>query len=142
MSPTVIIVNDKNNVFVFTNENVNAKESKVDEEKEHIIAKESLRNSIKVDKIPVTMNELATRRSSSKSKKERKKKPVVLVVDDVASNRKMMHRLLQDRCEYSMDATNGVEAVAIIRDALSRGRHIDVITMDYQMPVMDGPTAT
>jgi len=70
------------------------------------------------------------------------KQPVVLVVDDVASNRKMLHRLLQDRCEYSMDAANGAEAVTRIRDSLSRGRHIDIITMDYQMPVMDGPTAT
>jgi len=72
------------------------------------------------------------------------KKPVVLVVDDVASNRKMLNRLLKDRCSYSVDAVDGRDAVNKVKESIISSGNIsfDVITMDYQMPVMDGPTAT
>jgi len=68
--------------------------------------------------------------------------PVVLVVDVVTSNRKMLKRLLIGRCSCTMEAEDGQEALEKVREAMSTGTTIDVITMDYQMPVMDGPTAT
>lgn len=71
-----------------------------------------------------------------------KRKPVVLVVDDVASNRKMLSRLLMYRCEYFVDAVDGQDAVDKVREAMQRQEMFDVITIDHQMPVMDGPTAT
>jgi len=70
------------------------------------------------------------------------KKPVVLVVDDVASNRKMLKRLLVGRCSCTIEAVDGQEALEKVREAMSTELTIEVITMDYQMPVMDGPTAT
>jgi len=66
----------------------------------------------------------------------------LLVVDDVAMNRRMMIRLLGDRCSLVREAANGLEAVHLVREAARTGTAFDVITMDYQMPVMDGPTAT
>ena len=72
-----------------------------------------------------------------------RKLPRPLIVDDVESNRKMMCRLLRDRCRDFVQAVNGEEAVNQVRKSLSAGgTSFDVITMDYQMPVMDGPTAT
>ena len=127
---------------VDNNTNNNETEEKEEEEKGDELQREVMRKKSPMSAasdnytLPVPLNTV-TSRSNSKIRK-----PVILVVDDVASNRKMLNRLLQDRCEYTIDATNGQEAVTIIRDALSQGRHIDIITMDYQMPVMDGPTAT
>ena len=68
----------------------------------------------------------------------------ILVVDDVSMNRKMLKRLLEKRFNFLAEATNGQQAVDMVRAALEEGAifHYDVITMDYQMPVMDGVTAT
>jgi len=66
----------------------------------------------------------------------------VLIVDDVPMNRKMLRRLLINRFDQCEEAENGQQAVDMVREAMATGMSYDVITMDYQMPVMDGVTAT
>ena len=66
----------------------------------------------------------------------------VLIVDDVAMNRKMLKRLLVTRFEECDEAEDGQQAVDMVKESLASGVNYDVITMDYQMPVMDGVTAT
>jgi len=66
----------------------------------------------------------------------------VLVVDDAVSNRKMLMRLLKARgflCEQAEDGQQALDVYPALQD---RGEHVDTIVMDYEMPVMDGPTAT
>ena len=65
----------------------------------------------------------------------------VLVVDDDAVNRKMLTRLIQPLCEASVWAKDGAEAVALMAQAMENDEPFDLVLMDYQMPVMDGPTA-
>ena len=68
----------------------------------------------------------------------------VLIVDDVHMNRKMMRRLLSSRFDIVDEAENGQQALDMVRASLAHGEEAwyDIITMDYQMPVMDGVTAT
>ena len=68
----------------------------------------------------------------------------VLIVDDVAMNRKMLRRILESRFDEVDEADDGQDAVNILRVALAGGQSspYQLITMDYQMPVMDGVTAT
>ena len=66
----------------------------------------------------------------------------VLIVDDVPMNRKMLKRLLTDRFDKCKEAENGQQAVEMVKEAMASGMNYDVITMDFQMPVMDGVTAT
>jgi len=66
----------------------------------------------------------------------------VLIVDDVPMNRKMLKRLLTSRFYECEEAENGQQAVDMVREAMVAGMSYDMITMDYQMPVMDGVTAT
>ena len=68
----------------------------------------------------------------------------ILIVDDAASNRKMLRRLLESRSYDCDDAEDGDQAVDMVRASMMVGSDgvYDVIIMDYQMPVMDGVTAT
>ena len=67
----------------------------------------------------------------------------ILLVDDVPSNRKMMKRILTLKSyHHCIEAENGEIAVQIVKDCLKNNKQLDVILMDYVMPVMDGPTAT
>jgi CheY-like chemotaxis protein len=66
----------------------------------------------------------------------------VLVVDDALSNRKMMVRLLRSRGHTCEEAENGQQALDRYRDLRAAGTPADIIVMDYEMPVMNGPTAT
>jgi CheY-like chemotaxis protein len=61
----------------------------------------------------------------------------VLVVDDGATNRKLIHLLLERRGAQVLTAENGEIAVRMASE-----HEFDVILMDMQMPVMDGYTAT
>jgi CheY-like chemotaxis protein len=62
----------------------------------------------------------------------------VLVVDDAASNRKLVCRLLRGKGFVCHEAENGVECV----EKVLSGKHpYEFILMDYEMPVMDGPSA-
>ena len=75
----------------------------------------------------------------------------ILIVDDVPLNRKMLRRVLDNRYDCS-EATNGQEAFDMVQATMrgggggsggeGDGSYYDVITMDYQMPVMDGVEAT
>jgi CheY-like chemotaxis protein len=66
----------------------------------------------------------------------------VLVVDDAVSNRKMLVRLLKSRGYACEQAENGQQAVDMYRDFCERNVQVETVVMDYEMPVMNGPTAT
>jgi signal transduction histidine kinase/CheY-like chemotaxis protein len=66
----------------------------------------------------------------------------ILVVDDARSNRKLLKRLLTKRGNTCDEAENGQEAVTIVKENASKGGlPYDLILLDYEMPVMNGPTA-
>ena len=67
----------------------------------------------------------------------------ILVVDDAASYRKVMIRMLKSRNFTNIDeAFDGADAVAKVQQALDKNQPYNVITMDFQMPNMNGPEAT
>jgi CheY-like chemotaxis protein len=66
----------------------------------------------------------------------------ILVVDDALMNRKMLTRLLQRRGHDCVQAEDGHEAVQKVTEAMKDGTPYDTILMDYEMPVMNGPTAS
>jgi len=61
---------------------------------------------------------------------------LALVVDDSAVNRKLLGQLLTTIGLRTIDAENGADALAILRD--DRGRAVDVILLDVVMPELDG----
>jgi len=63
----------------------------------------------------------------------------ILVVDDALMNRKILIRLLERQGHTCHPATNGLEAVEMYKAGPTL---FDTILMDYEMPIMDGPTAT
>jgi CheY-like chemotaxis protein len=65
-----------------------------------------------------------------------------LVVDDAVTNRKLLARLLERRGHSCDQAKDGQEAVQKVMESLQNGSPYDTILMDYEMPVMDGPTAS
>src|SRR5690606_38721580 len=62
----------------------------------------------------------------------------VLLVEDHPVNRMLAQRLLAKHAVQLSEAEDGAQAVALIE----AGARFDIILMDCQMPVMDGPTAT
>ncbi|GAB3203927.1 signal transduction histidine kinase/CHASE3 domain sensor protein/DNA-binding response OmpR family regulator [Pontibacter aydingkolensis] len=62
----------------------------------------------------------------------------VLVAEDNLLNQKLAYRVLSDMGFTVEIASNGSEAVELLKS----GKHFDVILMDIQMPVMDGYEAT
>ena len=68
----------------------------------------------------------------------------VLIVDDAIMIRKMIRRILSSRFDIVDELENGQQALDMVRASLAYGEEAwyDIITMDYQMPVMDGVTAT
>jgi len=72
----------------------------------------------------------------------------VLVVEDVASNRKLLLRLLERAGHACAAAENGQEAIDMYFDDLESGKGeegheaFDTILMDYEMPVLNGPDAS
>ena len=65
----------------------------------------------------------------------------ILVVDDAASNRKMLIRILASNGYICEQAEDGQQAIDVYRTSLASGNFFDVIIMDFEMPVMNGPTA-
>jgi CheY-like chemotaxis protein len=53
----------------------------------------------------------------------------------------MLIRILDGRSSSVVEAVNGQDAVERIRKALDEECSFDLVLMDYQMPVMDGPSA-
>jgi CheY-like chemotaxis protein len=75
----------------------------------------------------------------SQREPERESRPRhVLVVDDAASNRKLVCRLLRSKGFVCHEAENGAECVEKV---MSREHPYDLILMDFEMPVMNGPSA-
>jgi signal transduction histidine kinase/CheY-like chemotaxis protein len=62
----------------------------------------------------------------------------VLVVDDAPSNRKLVCRLLRSKGFICHEAENGAECVEKV---MSKEHPYELILMDYEMPVMNGPSA-
>ena len=62
---------------------------------------------------------------------------VVLVVDDHDDARDVMRALLEIEGHQVVEATNGREAVTIATNV-----QLDLILMDFAMPIMDGLAAT
>ena len=89
----------------------------------------------------VSLSVKQTVESEAKVSEHYKWLPRVLVVDDSMLNRTMLIRLLRSRCESCESASDGVEAVAMVKLSMENGRPFDVILMDSVMPNMDGPTA-
>jgi signal transduction histidine kinase/ActR/RegA family two-component response regulator len=66
----------------------------------------------------------------------------MLVVDDSPFNRKMLIRLLSSKDHKCEQAENGEAAVWKYLEMVERGEPPDAILMDFEMPVMNGPSAT
>jgi len=68
--------------------------------------------------------------------------PRMLIVDDSSMTRKMMVRSLGKEYPDIVEAEDGVGAVAMVKAVMNLGQTYDVILMDFQMPNMNGPSAT
>jgi CheY-like chemotaxis protein len=65
------------------------------------------------------------------------KRPCVLLVDDLAGTRAVYRKHLRSSGFDVVEASNGVEALLRVREALP-----DIILMDLSLPLMDGWEAT
>jgi CheY-like chemotaxis protein len=61
-----------------------------------------------------------------------------LIVDDVTSTRKMMVRALASSFEEIVQASDGQEAVDMVKDSFEKVKPFDIIFMDSVMPNMGG----
>lgn len=61
----------------------------------------------------------------------------VLVIDDMAANRILLGKFLKSAGYVVSEATNGIEALELLRDGAVQP---DLIITDVEMPVMDGIT--
>jgi CheY-like chemotaxis protein len=67
----------------------------------------------------------------------------ILTVDDALMSRKMVHRGLKVRGYTDIEeAEDGLIAIEKYNESVMNGKPFDVILMDYQMPNLDGPSAT
>jgi len=64
----------------------------------------------------------------------------VLIVDDNETNRRLLHPLLQAWGCVSEEATNGMAALALLRQAEAAGQPFEIALVDMNMPTMDGET--
>ncbi|CAB9518217.1 sensor kinase/phosphatase LuxQ [Seminavis robusta] len=65
----------------------------------------------------------------------------ILVVDDIASNRKLLCRLLKNAGHNCDSADDGDVALQMVIDKEAEGGYYDTVLLDYEMPKMNGPTA-
>ena len=66
----------------------------------------------------------------------------ILVVDDAASNRKMLIRILKANGYLCEEAEDGQQAIDRYVESVEKREAFCAIIMDFEMPVMNGPTAT
>jgi CheY-like chemotaxis protein len=85
------------------------------------------------DESPQAGNRSASAVSSFESRERH-----VLVADDAASNRKLVCRLLRSKGFICHEAENGSECVQMI---MAADYSYEFIVLDYEMPVLDGPSA-
>lgn len=77
-----------------------------------------------------------------KSKPIENKKLKTMVVDDVSVNQTLLNMFLKRlNIEVEETAFNGLEAYQKYRESVLKGEPFDVITMDLEMPVMNGKVA-
>ena len=79
----------------------------------------------------------ASLESSAKKPKEKPSDYNVLIVDDSKMDRTLMQKALEPTGTTVIEATNGVEALNILK---SNERDIDIMLIDIEMPRMDGYT--
>jgi CheY-like chemotaxis protein len=68
----------------------------------------------------------------------------ILVVDDSDTNRKFLTRILQNHGHTCDQAGDGSEAVEMVSESMGQyndSKHYDAVLLDYEMPIMNGPTA-
>jgi PAS domain S-box-containing protein len=65
------------------------------------------------------------------------RKPTILIVDDMESNLQVLRLHLEESNAEILEAYNGQEALDIIAN-----KHVDLVIMDIQMPVLNGYEAT
>ena len=65
----------------------------------------------------------------------------ILVAEDHDVNQLLITAMLRQLGYEPFIVANGAEAVAMVEAARVRGKHYDLVLMDIQMPVMDGPEA-
>ena len=75
--------------------------------------------------------------SGAKKTKEKPSDYTVLLVDDSKMDRTLMHKALEPLGVSTLEATNGVEALEIIK---SNDKEVDAVLIDIEMPKMDGYT--
>ncbi|MDF2966211.1 MAG: PAS:Response regulator receiver:GAF:ATP-binding region, ATPase-like:Histidine kinase A-like protein [Rickettsiaceae bacterium] len=61
-----------------------------------------------------------------------------LVVDDIEVNRNIISQYIKNWGITPLTCNNGLEALEILIKEYSEGRKIDLILLDYEMPVMNG----
>jgi len=66
----------------------------------------------------------------------------MLVVDDAVSNRKLLMRIFRIKGFTCEEACDGQEALHKYGAMVEMGTPPEAILMDYEMPVMNGPTST
>ena len=66
----------------------------------------------------------------------------ILVVDDAASNRKMLTRVLASKGYECVQADDGQQAIDRYVESVEAHTPFYSIIMDFEMPVMNGPTST
>ncbi|KAJ1410502.1 hypothetical protein B484DRAFT_402918 [Ochromonadaceae sp. CCMP2298] len=66
----------------------------------------------------------------------------LLVVDDATSNRKLLVCILRGKGFVCREAADGQLALDVYKQMVTDGCTPCAVLMDYEMPVMDGPTAT
>jgi len=65
----------------------------------------------------------------------------ILLVDDADDNRMLFQKLLELRGAHVTLATNGLQCLKAVEASRHDGILPDIVLMDIEMPVMDGPTA-
>jgi len=60
------------------------------------------------------------------------------IVDDNATNRRILEQYAAHWGLQSASASDGYQALALLRDAATRGEPFDLAILDFQMPRMDG----
>ncbi len=72
---------------------------------------------------------------------EEETQPYVLVVDDAASNRKLVCRMLKNKGYICHEAEDGKKCLEMIEKQMNEMKpSYDFILLDFEMPIMDGPS--
>jgi signal transduction histidine kinase/CheY-like chemotaxis protein len=66
----------------------------------------------------------------------------VVLAEDSPDSQRVLRVFLEKAGAQVLVAENGLEAVAEVRGAMASGRGVDLVLMDWQMPILDGLGAT